>query len=114
MHLVRIGEMDRGNKLVDVWAAHRRTVQMISQHGADQRLPRPRGAMEGQNQGPLWAFIVKEPCHFLGDNVLSQMLSIDVLVEIPLQVWMKTKTVTTGMLVQSICRIYTSKTLSFG
>lgn len=71
---------------MDVRAAHRWAVQMISQHGADQRLSRPRRAMEGQHQGPLGVVILKEPCHLLWNNVLGQMLSVDIFVEVPLQV----------------------------
>lgn len=78
--------MQRGDELVDKGAAHGGAVQMISQHGADQRLSRPGGAVEGQHQGLLGAFIAKELCHFLCYDVLSQMLPVDVLVEIPLQV----------------------------
>lgn len=80
------GEVECGDKLVDERTAHGRPIQMTSQHGADQRLSSPRGAMERQHQGPVGAFILKELCHLLRHNVLSQMLTEDILVEVPLQV----------------------------
>lgn len=61
---------------------------MISQHWADQRLSCPRGAMEGQHQGPLRVFILKEPRHLLWNNVLGQMLSVNIFVKVPLQVFL--------------------------
>lgn len=83
---LRQGEVQRGDELVDVRAAHGRTVKVISQHVADQRLPRPWGTVEGQHQGAVRAFILKELGHFLWHDVLDQVLSIKILVEVPLQV----------------------------
>lgn len=65
LHPVGTGEVQRGDELVDVRAAHGRAKQMLSQHGADQRLSRPGGAMEGQHQGSIRAFILKEPGYLL-------------------------------------------------
>lgn len=91
IHSLRKGEVQSGDKLVDIRAAHGRAVQMISQHGADKRFSCPRGAVEGQHQGPIGAFILKELCHLLWHDVLSQMLSVDILVKVPLQVWSSEK-----------------------
>lgn len=81
------GEMQRGNKLVDIWTAHCWTIQMISQHGADQRLSCSGGAIEGQHQGPVRGFILKKLCHLLWHNFLGQMLAINIFVEVPFQVF---------------------------
>lgn len=80
------GEMERSHKLVHVRAAHGRSEQVSSQHAAHQRLPCPRGAMEGQNQGPIGVFILKKLYHFLRHDVLNQVLPKDVFVDVPFQV----------------------------
>lgn len=80
-------KMQRGDKLVDVRAAHSPAVQMSSEHWANHRLSRPGRSMEGEHQGALGVFILKELGNLLGHDVLDQVLSVDIPVEVPLQIW---------------------------
>lgn len=42
--------------------------------------------MEGEHQGALRVFILKELGNLLGHDVLDQVLSVDIPVEVPLQI----------------------------
>lgn len=61
---------------------------MISHHVADKRLPRAGGAVEREHQGPNRGGFLDKARNLLRDNVLGQMLTIDIFIEIPLQVWL--------------------------
>ena len=65
------GEVEGGDEVVDVAAAHRRSVQVGGQHGAEEGLPGTGTPVERQYQRPVGIIVGQKVLHLFGHDVLS-------------------------------------------